>query len=153
MNWRLLAKWLFMFLLDTNVISELTKPKPSPEVLAWFAATPASHIFICSVTVCELEFGLALMAKGKRRDNLLAAVRGLVRIEFEGRCLSLDAKCAELYGRLAAEQQTIARQCSTEDAMIAAIALTHQFSLVTRNTKDFAGVANLLLLDPWAHKV
>lgn len=138
-----------MFLLDTNVISELNKPLPSPAVLDWFASTPSQQIYISSVTLCEIEFGLALMPAGKRRDTLLANMRELARVDFEGRCLSLNADCAQAYGSLAASQQKNGRACSTEDAMIAAIALTNKFILVTRNTKDFEGIEGLRLVDPW----
>ena len=138
-----------MYLPDTNVISELTKPMPSPAVLGWFAATPARQIYLSSVTLCEIEFGLALMPAGKRRDALMAATRDMLHIDFEGRCLSLDATCAAAYGQLAADQQRNGRTCSTEDAMIAAIALTHRHTLVTRNTKDFVDIAGLQTIDPW----
>jgi toxin FitB len=138
-----------MFLIDTNVISELTKPLPSQAVLNWFAATPAQHIYICSVTLCEIELGLALMPRGKRRAALVAASDALVKEDFLGRCLSLDAQCSALYGQLAAQQQQLGRPCSVEDAMIAAIALGNEMTLVTRNTKDFEGIAGLVLLNPW----
>jgi toxin FitB len=138
-----------MYLLDTNVISELSKPLPSPAVLNWFAATPAQHIYISSVTLCELEFGLALMPAGKRRDALLSSTQELVRVDFEGRCIHLDATCAPAYGQLAAKQQLSGRACSTEDAMIASMALTHHFILVTRNTKDFEGIGGLKVINPW----
>jgi toxin FitB len=138
-----------MYLLDTHVISELTKPLPSAAVLNWFATTPAEQIYISSVTMCEIEFGSALMPAGKRRDALLASTRELVRVDFEGRCLNLDANCATAYGQLAATQQQNGRACSTEDAMIAAIALTHKYTLVTRNTKNFEGIVGLRVFDPW----
>ncbi|MBS7808486.1 type II toxin-antitoxin system VapC family toxin [Variovorax sp. PCZ-1] len=138
-----------MFLLDTNVISELTKPLPSPAVLHWFATTPAQQIYISSVTLCEIEFGLALMPAGKRRDALLSSTRELVRVDFEGRCLNLDASCAAAYGELSATQQQNGRTCSTEDAMIAAIALAHKCTLVTRNIKDFEGIIGLQAVNPW----
>ncbi len=138
-----------MFLIDTNVISELNKPLPSPAVLDWFARTPAQQIYISSVTLCEIEFGLALIPAGKRRDTLRTSMRELVRIDFEGRCLSLNADCAEAYGSLAARQQKDGRASSTEDAMIASIAITNSFTLVTRNTKDFEGVEGLQIVNPW----
>jgi toxin FitB len=138
-----------MYLLDTNVISELTKPVSSPAVLNWFAVTPAQQIYISSVTVCEIEFGLALMPAGKRREALLSSTQELVRVDFEGRCLNLDASCAAIYGQLGATQQRSSHACSTEDAMIASIALAHQFTLITRNTKDFEGIAGLRLINPW----
>ena len=138
-----------MFLLDTNVISEFTKPAPNPLVLAWFAATPPQAIYICSVTVCEIALGLEPMPKGKRRSALTAATQALLENEFDGRCLSLDARCATAYGALVAQRERQGRPCSAEDGMIAAIALTNQYALVTRNTKDFAGINDLRLIDPW----
>ena len=138
-----------MFLIDTNVISELTKPAPSAAVLGWFANTPVQHIYISSVTLCEMQLGLALMPAGKRRRALTAATEALVQDDFALRCLSLDARCAPLYGKLAAKQQQRGTPCSAEDAMIAAIALANQFTLVTRNTKDFEGMDGLILINPW----
>ncbi len=138
-----------MFLLDTNVISELSKPEPNPAVLRWFAHTPAQQIYISSVTLCEIEFGLALLPAGKRRDALSAAMHGLVQEDFEGRCLPVDAQCAVAYGRLAANEQQQGRTCGTEDAMIASIALTRQYTLVTRNVKDFQGIEGLRIVNPW----
>jgi toxin FitB len=138
-----------MFLIDTNVISEQTKPLPSPAVMNWFAATPVQLVYISSVTLCEMQFGLALIPAGKRRDALLEATESLVKEEFGGRCLSLDAHCAPVYGQLAARQQQQGRACSVEDALIAAFALANQFSLVTRNTKDFEGTPGLALVNPW----
>lgn len=138
-----------MYLIDTNVISELTKPAPSPAVLGWFANTPVQSIYISSVTLCELQLGLALLPAGKRRRTLTSATDALIKEDFAQRCLSLDARCALLYGKLAADQQKLGHTCSVEDAMIAAIALANQFRLVTRNTKDFEGMDGLLLLNPW----
>ncbi len=142
-----------MYLLDTNVISELTRPAPNPAVLRWFATTPARQIWISSVTLCEIEYGLALLPEGKRREALQVATRDLIGIDFEGRCLPLDARCAAAYGALAASRQRSGRSCSTEDALIAAIALTHRFNLVTRNTRDFLGIAGLYTVDPWLTNV
>ncbi len=138
-----------MFLLDTNVISELTKPAPSAAVLGWFAATPAQQIFLSTVTLCEIQLGLALMPVGKRRDALVLAADALVQIDFAGRCLNLDTRCAPVYGQLAAQQHARGRTCSVEDAMIAAVAITNEMLLVTRNTKDFEGIAGLALVNPW----
>ena len=138
-----------MYLLDTNVISELTKQLPSPAVLAWFATTPAEQIYVSSVSLSEMALGLALMPRDKRHAALLAATNTLVQEEFDGRCLSFDARAAAQYGPLATARQLQGRPCSVEDAMIAAIALANQCALVTRNTKDFQGIAGLKLVDPW----
>ena len=139
-----------MYLIDTNVISELTKPAPSAAVLSWFANTPVQHIYISSVTLCEMQLGLALLPTGKRKRALTMATDALIQEDFAQRCLSLDARCAPLYGALAARQQQNGTPCSAEDAMIAAIALVNQFTLVTRNTKDFEGMDGLVLLNPWS---
>ena len=138
-----------MYLIDTNVISEMTKPVPNPAVIGWFENTLVQSIYISSVTLCEMQLGLALMPAGKRKNALMMATDTLIQEDFAQRCLSLDARCAPLYGKLAAKQQQHGRVCSAEDAMIAAIALANQFTLVTRNTKDFEGIDNLVLFNPW----
>lgn len=138
-----------MYLIDTNVISELTKPSPSAAVLKWFATTPVQQIYISAITLCEIELGLSLMPTGKRKDALRAATHGMVQEDFANRCLHLDARCAPLYGQLAASQQRLGRPSSTEDAMIAAIALANKLTLVTRNTKDFEDIKGLTLVNPW----
>jgi toxin FitB len=138
-----------MYLLDTNVISELTKPLPSEAVLNWFAATPNEQIYISAVTVCEIELGLSLMPDGRRRDALRTATENLIEQDFHQRCLGLDLLCAPAYGQLAAAKQKLGRSSSTEDAMIAAIAIANHLTLVTRNTKDFEGIDGLALVNPW----
>ena len=138
-----------MYLIDTNVISELTKPAPNPAVVDWFANTPRQSVYISAVTLCEMQRGLALMPAGKRKDALKIATDAVIQEDFAQRCLSLDARCAPLYGKLAARQQQRGAPCSAEDAMIAAIALANQFTLVTRNTKDFEDIDGLVLINPW----
>lgn len=138
-----------MYLIDTNVISELTKPAPNPAVIEWFANTAVQSVYISTVTLCELQRGVGLLPASSRKSALKAAIEALVQEDFAQRCLNLDARCAPLYGQIAASQQQKGRVCSVEDAMIAAIALANQFTLVTRNTKDFKGITGLALLDPW----
>ena len=138
-----------MYLIDTNVISELTKSVPNHAVVNWFANTPLQSVYISAVTLCEMQRGLALMPAGKRKNALKIATDTVIQEDFAQRCLSLDARCAPLYGELAAKQQQSGTPCSAEDAMIAAIALANQFILVTRNTKDFEGMDGLVLLNPW----
>ena len=138
-----------MYLIDTNVISEMTKPVPNPAVIGWFANTLVQNIYISAITLCEMQLGLALMPAGKRKTALMMATDTLIQEDFAQRCLSLDARCAPLYGNLATKQQQNGRVCSAKDAMIAAIALANQFTLVTRNTKDFEGIDHLMLLNPW----
>ena len=138
-----------MYLIDTNIISELTKPAPNPAVVAWFANTSLQSVYISAVTLCEMQRGLALMPAGKRKNALKIATDAVIQEDFSQRCLSLDARCARVYGSVAAGQQQQGRACSAEDAMIASIALAHQLTLVTRNTKDFEGIDGLVMLNPW----
>ncbi len=138
-----------MYLIDTNVISELAKPAPDSAVIKWFASTSVQNIYVSAITLCELQRGLAMLPAGKRKNALTSAIEGLIQEDFAQRCLGLDARCAPLFGELAAKQQKNGRPCTTEDAMIAAIALANQLVLVTRNTKDFAGIDGLVLLNPW----
>lgn len=138
-----------MYLIDTNVISELTKPTPNSAVIEWFANTAVQSVYISAVTLCELQRGVGVLPAGRRKSALKVAIEALVQEDFAQRCLNLDARCAPLYGQIAAGQQQKGRVCSVEDAMIAAIALANQFTLVTRNTKDFKGITGLALLDPW----
>ena len=112
-----------MYLIDTNIISELTKPDPNPAVVNWFANTPLQSVYISAVTLCEMQRGLALIPAGKRKNALKIATDAVIQEDFAQRCLSLDARCAPVYGKLAAGQQQQGRACSAEDAMIAAIAL------------------------------
>ena len=123
-----------MVLIDTNVLSGLTKAVPSPVVLAWFDRTSAQHMFINEATVCEIELGLALMPADKRREALYAALQGLITEEFGQRCLPLDAKAACFYGSIAARQKLSGHAGSVEDELITAIELAHLYILVTRNT-------------------
>ena len=138
-----------MYLIDTNVISELAKPDPNPAVVNWFANTPLQSVYISAVTLCEMQRGLALIPAGKRKNALKIATDAVIQEDFAQRCLSLDARCAPVYGKLAAGQQQQGRACSAEDAMIAAIALANQLTLVTRNIKDFEGMDGLVLLNLW----
>ena len=138
-----------MYLIDTNIISELTKPDPNPAVVNWFANTPLQSVYISAVTLCEMQRGLALIPAGKRKNALKIATDAVIQEDFAQRCLSLDARCAPVYGKLAAGQQQQGRACSAEDAMIAAIALANQLTLVTRNIKDFEGMDGLVLLNLW----
>lgn len=139
-----------MYLLDTNVISELRrgKARPSPSVLAWAAATQASTLYLSAITVLELEMGVLQMErKDPSRGALLRDwIEGL-RAAFEGRILAFTEEAALLCARMHVPDRK-----SERDAMIAATARAHGFTVVTRNTADFAGTG-VKLLDPWAASV
>ena len=135
-----------MFILDTNVVSELRRPhKADPKVLAWACATPMSHIFLSVLTILEIELGALLMErKDQAQGRLLRAwIDDQVMPRFAGRILAVDTAVAQRCARLHVPDPRAER-----DALIAATALVHGMTVVTRNVADFtpSGVA---LLNPW----
>ena len=138
-----------MYLLDTNVLSELMRPAPSPSLLAWMDKQMAQHLYICAITRAEIELGIALLPSGKRRSALAAQALAMFEEDFSGRCLAFDERCAPLYGELVASRSRKGAPISVEDAQIAAIGLVQQKILVTRNTADFEKIVGLRLVNPW----
>ncbi len=137
------------FLLDTNVLSELMRPAPAPEVLAWFAGQAADQLNTSVITQAEILAGIALLPEGQRRDALAVAAHGIFEEDFQGRCLDFGRRATAPYAMVRAQRQRDGRPIDTADAQIAAIALAHGLRLVTRNTKDFAGIEGLAVVNPW----
>ena len=121
-----------MYLLDTNIISELRKSKPHGAVLAWFQAVPSSQIFLSAVTIGELQAGIEKTRRQDARKALEIEV-WLANLPVSFNVLSMDIDCFREYARLM-DGKT---HDLIEDAMIAATARVHRFTVVTRNTKDF----------------
>jgi hypothetical protein len=136
-------------LIDTNVLSELMRPRPSPVVLEWFAKHKEIVFYTSTITQAELLLGVALLPSGKRRDAIADAIERMFEQNFVGLCLPFDDFAAQEYAILVAERTRAGLPISTEDAQIAAIALRHGYTLATRNTKDFLNIAGLKLIDPW----
>lgn len=142
-----------MIVLDTNVLSELLRPVPAPQVLAWLNALGHTAGFVSSVTQAEMLLGVALLPAGKRRDVLEISVGALFARQFAGRCLPFDAQAAPHFARIVASRRKTGKPISAEDAQIAAIACSRGFQLATRNDADFAGIAGLTVINPWKHVV
>jgi predicted nucleic acid-binding protein len=138
-----------MIVLDTNVLSEVLRTRPAPQVLAWLNDIPADKVFVSSVTQAEMLLGVALLPPGKRRNTLAAQVTSLFAQHFIARCLPFDALAAPHYARIVAGRQRTGRPMSTEDGQIAAITLSRSFRLATRNVADFVGIADLNIINPW----
>ena len=136
-----------MILLDTNVISEAMKPAPERAVRDWLDAQTAETLFLSSVTIAELSFGIAALPKGRRKDNLSAALEGLLAL-FAARVLPFDTAAAQRYGELAAKARIAGRGFPTPDGYIAAIAATQGFVVATRDASAFAA-AGLKVINPW----
>lgn len=136
-------------LLDTNVLSELMRSNPANEVLDWFERQQGTSFFVSAITRAEILLGIALLPAGKRRDSLAAAAEQMFDEDFAGHSLAFDGNCATEYALLVAERSRCGHSISTEDGQIAAIALSHELPLATRNGKDFKGIARLTVLNPW----
>jgi predicted nucleic acid-binding protein len=137
-----------VILLDTNVVSELMKPAPSPEVEAWLGAQPSAGLFISAVTEAELRFGLALLPEGARRDPLAKALEAMLAEDFAQRILPFDSAAASAYARIAADRRKAGWPIAQFDAQIASIAYSRNATLATRNTDDFEG-CGVQLVNPW----
>lgn len=136
-------------LLDTNVLSELMRPQPDQTVMDWFAGRTGTIFYVSAITQAEIMLGISLLPVGKRRDALTAAADGMFSQDFPGRCLPFDATGAVTYAAIVSSSRRAGQAISTEDALIAAIALAHGYPLATRNTKDFLHINGLTLYNPW----
>lgn len=129
-------------LLDTNIISHVTKPVPSPALVSWMAVQSDADLFISSLTVAELQRGILEKPAGKKRRELERWFSGPdgPQALFAGRVLPFDEKAALIWARLMAEGTAKGRPRSPLDMIIAAIAEANDCVVVTENEKDFAGV-------------
>lgn len=139
-----------MILLDTNVLSELMRAKPDPQVLAWVDAQPASELVICSITVAEILYGIARMPDGKRKQGLLDLASAMFDEDFAGNILPFDADAAVHYAELAAESEVRGRAVEMADVQIAAIGRLHDAVIATRNIRHFEPLG-VELVDPWRY--
>ena len=137
------------FLVDTNVLSELMRSQPDVHVLEWFDAHIDAQCFTSSVTKAEIFLGIALLPEGSRQTQLAKAAVKMFAEDFSDRCLSFDDNSALKYAELVSQRTRAGKPVSTEDAQIAAIALSENLTLLTRNIKDFIGIDGLKLANPW----
>jgi toxin FitB len=136
------------FLLDTVVVSEWVKQRPDPGVVAWLANADEDRVFISVATLAELRYGIERMAAGGQRRRLDDWLRNDLPSRFEERVLSIDARIADHWGGVVARSEAVGRQISSMDAWIAATALAHGMTLITRNTSDFETVIEQIV-NPW----
>jgi predicted nucleic acid-binding protein len=137
------------FLIDTNVLSELMRTQPDMQVVRWFDEHVDAECYTCSITKAEIFLGIALLPAGIRQTRLTVIAEKNFSEDFSGPCLPFDDQSAIIYAKVVSHRRRTGKQMSTEDAQIAAIALTHDLTLVTRNTKDFMGIEGLMLVNPW----
>jgi len=137
------------FLLDTNVVSEWVNPRPNPGVAAWLADVDEDRVFISVVTLAELRYGVECMDDGVRRRRIDEWLQHQLPQRFEGRILWVDDAVADVWGRMVAHRKGLGRRIEPVDAFIAATALVHDLTLVTRNTADFKASVKALI-NPWS---
>lgn len=135
-------------LLDTNVLSEVQRPAPSPKVLAWLDTVDEDRTFISVASIAELRRGIALLDDGRRRAALAAWLAQDLPARFAERILPIDHAAAERWGDLMAQSRRSGIALSVMDGFFAATALARNLTLVTRNVKDFAAFG-VPLLNPW----
>ncbi len=138
-----------MIVLDTNVVSEFMTAPPAASVLAWLNAQHAADLYLTSISVAEICFGLQAMPKGWRRQLLVDRFEQFRKTAFESRILSFDEEAARAYGTIRGQRRALGRPMSNFDGQIAAIARTRGFGLATRNTKDFED-CGLELINPFS---
>ncbi|MFO7816546.1 MAG: type II toxin-antitoxin system VapC family toxin [Thermodesulfobacteriota bacterium] len=138
-----------MILLDTNVVSELMRPAPNVGVISFLDSYPVSDVWISAITVAEIYMGIALLPEGKRKAILYAAAEQMFIQDFSGRCLPFDCQAGLEYARIIKARREAGRPVSVEDAQIAAVSAVGGLVLVTRNTRDFFGIAGLALINPF----
>jgi predicted nucleic acid-binding protein len=136
------------FLLDTNVPSELIRPQPDPKVKAWIAAQSLESLFISVVSFGEFRKGISLRLPGKRKTELEHWLTTDLAALFSGRILPVTRPTAERWGVLEARRQLAGQPLNVPDGQIAATALEHDLTLVTRNVRDFADL-DVAVFNPW----
>jgi predicted nucleic acid-binding protein len=137
-----------MIVLDTNVISELWKAEPDPSVLAWIDAQMVETLYLSTITIAELRFGLATMPEGKRRTIYQDRLEREVLPAFSGRVLPFDLDASQAYAKLMAQAKQTGKAIGKADGYIAATAAARGLTIATRDTSPFEA-AGLNVINPW----
>lgn len=137
-----------MILIDTNVISELWKAEPNPDVLAWIDAQTVETLYLSAVTVAELRFGLATLPEGKRRTIYQERLEKEVLQAFAGRVLPFDLDASQAYADLMARAKAGGKAIGKADGYIAATATACGLMVATRDISPFEA-AGLKIVNPW----
>ncbi|MDQ6957936.1 MAG: type II toxin-antitoxin system VapC family toxin [Mariprofundaceae bacterium] len=133
------------YLIDTNVLSELVRPKPSPAVLVWFGNVPDDSLYISVLTIGEIRKGVESLTAAAHREKLRVWLEHTLPDWFQQRVLAIDEPVTERWGRLLAE---VNRPVPAIDSLLAATALHHDLRMVTRNVQDVT-FPDLEVINPW----
>jgi predicted nucleic acid-binding protein len=136
------------FLLDTNVVSELVKPKPDDRVRRWIEETNESILFLSVLTLGEIRNGVQRLRSGRRRGRLESWLQVDLPSRFQDRILPIDSAIADRWGRVSAIAAEKGKPVPVIDGLLAATAIHHNLTLVTRNSSDVSGTG-VPTLNPW----
>ena len=136
------------YLLDTCVISELVARQPEPKVVNWIDAIEDERIYLSVITIGEIKRGVEKLPASPRRQALADWLSSDLLLRFKGRILAVDTAVMLRWGELVAQMESGGRPLPAIDSLIAALALTHNLHLVTRNEKDFEGTS-VVVVNPW----
>ena len=137
-----------LYVLDTNVVSELMRERPDPAVMQALTTLDDSAWHITTMTEAELRHGVALLNAGRKKTRLHTALLALLAQDFAGRILAFDSAATVYCAGIMATRSKAGRPLQVQDAMIAASCLAHVATLITRNTRDFEGVG-VEMFNPW----
>lgn len=126
-----------MIIMDTNIISEMMKPSPSAKVINWVDQQNASGLYVTTVTIAEISYGLNVLPNGNTRTLLEEAFNKAIMEAFKHRILSFEERAAHFYGKIMGHRKELGRPLSVLDGQIAAIASAHSYVIATRNIRDF----------------
>lgn len=137
-----------MVVLDTNVLSELMKVEPNPQVIAWLDALPTASVWTTSITIFEVHFGLQILPDGKRKSALQHAFDAMLAKDLEYHVLDFDRASAIQAGKISADLHSLGRPVEIRDVQIAGIVSARRAVLATRNAKHFLDI-DISIVNPW----
>ena len=138
-----------MIILDTNVISEFSRPMPNQDVINWIVSSTPHDLSITAITEAELRYGIGVMPPGQRREAVLTRIERMLMRYFAGRILPFDSNAAKSYATIAASRRIAGRPISHADCQIAAIAHSVGAAVASRNVRDFEG-CGIEVINPWS---
>jgi len=137
-----------IYVLDTNVLSEVMKPTPSVAVATWMRAQSPRSLFTASICQAEILAGVAVLPNGRRRAEFEAVALAIFTREFDGRILPFDTQAASAYAEIFANRRQMGRPIETADLIVAATARAHDAAVVTRDSGGFEG-CGVTVVNPW----
>ena len=136
------------YLLDTCVISELTKPQPNTHVVTWFQTTQSEDLFLSVINIGEIKKGIYKLPTSSKKQALLLWLTSLLG-DYQNRILPVDLAIMENWSAIVASAEKLGQPVASMDGLIAATAYTHHLTLVTRNERDFSA-CNVTIINPWS---